>query len=48
MQINSLDLTSFALDKILGLPPHPRMIAATIEDLPVPFGPIIMFKLLPG
>lgn len=31
-----------------GFPPNPNIIAATIVDLPEPFGPIIMFKLGPG
>ena len=31
-----------------GLPPIPKQIAHTTVDLPVPFGPIITFKLGPG
>lgn len=41
-------LTSLLLDSKAGFPPHPKIIPATIVDLPVPFGPIIMFKFLPG
>ena len=28
----------------LGLPPNPKHIAQTIDDLPVPFGPTIKFN----
>lgn len=33
---------------VFGFPPKPRMMAATIVDFPVPFGPINMFKFGPG
>jgi hypothetical protein len=42
------ELTSLLLDSRIGFPPQPRIIPATIVDLPVPFGPIMMFKLSPG
>jgi hypothetical protein len=32
----------------LGLPVIPRQMAHTIVDLPVPFGPMMTFKLGPG
>lgn len=36
------------LPTVFGFPPNPSIIAATIVDLPVPFGPINIFKLGPG
>jgi len=37
-----------ALPKTLGLPARLRQMVHTIVDLPVPFGPIITFRLAPG
>lgn len=41
-------LTLVPRPTLLGLPPKPKIIAATKVDFPVPLGPIIKFKLAPG
>lgn len=41
-------VTFKARESTLGLPPMPSTMPATIDDLPVPFGPVITFRQGPG
>lgn len=44
----TVQLTSLLRERSTGFPPHPRIIPATIVDLPVPLGPMIMLRFFPG
>lgn len=43
-----VQLTSLLLESSAGFPPHPKIMPATSVDLPVPLGPMIMFRFFPG